>query len=481
MKTAAHEQTDFLALVILGASGDLARRKIYPALFALFCQDYLPERFRIYGYARSGFTREVWAERIYSRLTCRYTPDHSCAARMDSFMEHCAYRSGSYDSPSGFRQLREEILADADGARVNVLIYFALPSNAFLSAAGMIHQAGWTGSSPLGGWLRCVMEKPFGYDLEGFRGLTSDLSALFDESQIYRIDHYLGKEIVQNLMVLRFGNLVFEPLWNRHSIERVEFSCLEDIGVEGRGAYFDRYGIIRDIMQNHMLQMAALTGMEHPGEIPGGVRDAKVNFLKAVAPVQPDSCVLGQYGEGTVNGVFHNAYTEEESVWHDSHTPTYAECLLRVNNPRWAGVPFVFRAGKGCAERKTEIQLTFRKTPSNPFEAECGPQSSNRLVIRVQPDEQIVLRIHSKCPGLDWRIEERNLQLHYESAFRETIPDAYEALLLEVLKGDRSLFLRYDELELSWAIFTPLLQAADNNLLPVSKYAFGSNGPPAIL
>ncbi|MDD2238038.1 MAG: glucose-6-phosphate dehydrogenase, partial [Kiritimatiellae bacterium] len=480
MSSASSEPSEFLAVVILGASGDLAQRKIYPALFALYCQGFLPASFKVYGYARSTFSPEEWGERILSRLTCRDTPAADCAAHMQSFMEHGVYRSGSYSEPSGFVAMREEIQRDAGGRLVHVLLYFALPSTVFPEAANMIGRAGWTGGPGFTGWMRCVMEKPFGRDLESFRRLTDELSGNFQESQIYRIDHYLGKEVVQNLLVLRFGNLIFEPFWNRHYVERIELSWYEDMGVGERGAYFDRYGIVRDVMQNHLLQMAALIGMEHPREVPGGVRDEKVKLLKSFSTALSEHCVLGQYEAGMLNGERHSAYTDEASVEVDSHTATYAECVLWANNARWAGVPFVLRAGKGCGERKTEIQLVFRETALNPFAGESGALGSNRLVIRVQPDEKIYLRVNTKRPGLAWTIDEQDLQLHYQSVFSEQIPDAYEALLLEVLKGDRSLFLRSDELEASWAIFTPLLHAMDENRVVVEKYAFGSMGPTGI-
>ena len=471
---------EFLAIVVLGASGDLAGRKIYPALFALYCQHLLPDSFRIYGYARTAFEPGGWTGHVMSRLTCRYTPGQDCAEFMRTFMEHGAYYSGSYTQPDGFERLRDEIIRDAAGRAAHVLVYFALPSTAFPSAASMIGRAGWTQPGAFGGWLRCVMEKPFGRDLRSFRALSQEVAGVFQESQIYRIDHYLGKEVIQNLLVLRFGNVLFEPFWNRHYVERVELSWFEDAGVEGRGAYFDQYGIIRDVMQNHLLQMAALAGMEHPREVPGGVRDEKVKLLKSFRPALPDHCVLGQYTEGTHNGERHRAYTDEPSVARDSQTATYAECVLWADHVRWAGVPFVLRAGKGCGQRKTEIQLVFRETPFNPFIREDGELGRNRLVIRVQPDERIHLRINSKRPGLAWKIDEQDLQLHYQSVFHETIPDAYEALLLEVLKGDRSLFLRTDELEASWSVFDGLLRQVDENSLPVQKYAFGSMGPAAI-
>ncbi len=480
MSVPSMQPNEFLAIVVLGASGDLAQRKIYPALFALYCQKLLPESFKVYGYSRTTFGPEEWNDRILSRLTCRYTPGADCAAHMQAFMEHGVYRSGSYNEPSGFVSLREEIQRDAGGRQIHVLLYFALPSSVFPDAAAMIGRAGWTDEPGSTGWLRCVMEKPFGRDLESFRRLTDELSGIFEESQIYRIDHYLGKEAVQNLLVLRFGNLVFEPFWNRHYVERIELSWYEDMGVGKRGSYFDRYGIVRDVMQNHLLQMAALVGMEHPQEVPGGVRNEKVKVLKSFAPAQLDHCVLGQYEGGMLHGEWHPAYRDEASVAADSNTATYAECVLWANHSRWAGVPFVLRAGKGCGESKTEIQLIFRETPSNPFVHESGKMGNNRLVIRVQPDEKIYLRVNSKRPGLAWNIDEQDLQLHYQSAFSEQIPDAYEALLLEVLKGDRSLFLRSDELEASWAIFTPLLHEMDENRVTVEKYAFGSMGPGGI-
>jgi glucose-6-phosphate 1-dehydrogenase len=461
-----------LTVVVLGASGDLSHRKIYPALFALYCQGFLPEELNVIGFARTAFGDEQFRDTIREHLTCRYTPEHECEERMDSFLDRCRYFQGEYDQAEDFRRLQELIRTDKRICSCHILFYFAVPSSVFAQTARAIGEAEF-GCESSGGWIRAVMEKPFGHDRDSFDALSEELEHVFREDQMYRIDHYLGKEVIQNLMVLRFANLIFEPVWNRLYIEKVEVEWCEDAGVDGRGGYFDSYGIIRDVMQNHLLQIVALMAMEQPLDIRRQVRDEKMKLLKAIRPVTLKHCVLGQYGPG--NG--HEGYTEDRSVPDDSRTPTYAECLLQINNRRWADVPFVLLAAKGVNRRETSIRVKFRAVPANPFETCDVPLQNNELVLRVQPDEQIYLRIQNKRPGLDWRVVESDLNLNYQAAFDQQIPDAYESLLLDVIRGDRSLFIRRDELEAAWNVFTPLLHEIEAKAIRPEGYLFGSAGP----
>ncbi|MBN1441239.1 MAG: glucose-6-phosphate dehydrogenase, partial [Planctomycetes bacterium] len=288
----------------------------------------------------------------------------------------------------------------------------------------------------------------------------------------------LGKEVIQNLLVLRFANLIFEPIWNRDHIRSVQIVWKEDLGLEGRGGYFDSYGIIRDVMQNHLLQILALAAMEPPGRLDAAhIAREKVKVLRAIPPPALDEMVLGQYTSSLRGGRRIPGYTDDETVPEGSITPTFAAVRLRVENPRWQGVPFLMRAGKGLEDRLTEIRIHFREVPSNMFCDDRGCPAPNELVIRVQPDEAIYFSIASKVPGMGLRIEPRRLDLQYRTAFTEHLPDAYESLLLEVIRGDRSLFIRSDELEAAWDIFTPVLEEIEERRIVPEPYEFGSHGP----
>ena len=469
---------DRLSIVVVGASGDLARRKIYPALFALYCQDLLPVDFKIYGFARSAYSHAAFRERITEKLTCRYAPGQSCAGRMTEFLSRCFYQPGQYKEAGSFLDLYQ-LMQETGGAEGHpVLFYMATPPSVFLDVAQAIGNAGLVQCDPHRPWSRIVIEKPFGRDRASSDLLTRELAGVFTESQTYRIDHYLGKELIQNLMVLRFANLIFEPVWNRDFVEQVTISWEEDIGVEGRGGYFDNYGIIRDVIQNHLLQILALVAMERPRDLTArSIRNAKVNAVRQIPEVVPADIVIGQYTAGDSSGKHMPGYTDDESVPADSSTPTFAAVNLSVKNERWAGVPFVIRAGKGLAGKMTEIRMRFREVPSNIFcrMGECP--EANELIIRVQPDEAIMFRIVNKEPGLTMKLSSTQLDLQYEAAYDDNIPDAYESLLLDVMRGEKSLFIRSDELEAAWDVFTPALHAIDAGEIRPLPYAFGSCGP----
>jgi glucose-6-phosphate 1-dehydrogenase len=323
-----------------------------------------------------------------------------------------------------------------------------------------------------------VIEKPFGHDRESSDALTAAMARVFEEEQIYRIDHYLGKEVIQNLLVLRFANLIFEPIWNRNYIRNVQITWKENLTIEGRGGYFDGSGIIRDVMQNHLLQILSLVAMEPPPRLDAThIRNSKVNTLLCVPPPDIADVVLGQYTGTTRNGLTVPGYREDPSVPSDSRTATYAATALQVLNARWDGVPFLVRAGKGLDGRMTEIRIQFREIPGRMF-ASSMP-SPNALVIRVQPDEAIYFRIVSKVPGLDLLLEPRDLDLQYKTAFTQLIPDAYEDLLLDVIRGEKSLFIREDELAAAWDVFTPVLHRIEREGAEPHAYEFGTTGPRA--
>lgn len=474
----ADRAPDALSIVVLGASGDLAMRKIYPALFSLHCQGLLPAHFNIFGFARTAFNVGRFRTHISEHLTCRYTPDHSCADRVRQFLARCYYVAGSYASSDSFLDLYSEMSKIEARPDANRVFYMAIPSAVFVDTARAIGGAGMSGCGEKTGWPRVVMEKPFGSDRKSSDLLVRELAQVFPENQTYRIDHYLGKEVVQNLMVLRFANTVFEPLWSRQFVERVDIVWKEDIGVGRRAGYFDSYGIVRDVVQNHLVQIMALVAMERPVDTRAqNVCDAKVKVLRSISPLSPGDLVIGQYVTGFVGGIRHPAYREEGSIRPDSMTPTYAACVLRVDNERWRGVPFVITAGKGTDTALSEVRIKFRAPQSNIFCKSDGCPPANEFVIRIQPDEALFLRITNKEPGLEVKLVETDLNLRYRSAFQGQIPDAYECLLLDVICGDRSLFISREELAAAWDIFTPVLHEIDGKEIAPEFYEFGSAGP----
>ncbi len=472
------EAAETLTMVVVGASGDLARRKIYPALFALYCQDCLPEQFQIFGFARSEFTDAEFRATIAEHLTCRYTPDGQCDLRIRDFLARCHYVSGQYESADSFLDLFVAMRNSEQGQAANRLYYLAIPPSIFLDVARAIGDAGLVSCGEGEPWSRVVLEKPFGRDRESSDALTHAMAEVFVEQQTYRIDHYLGKEVIQNLLVLRFANLVFQPLWNQQYIHSVRIDWKEDLSLEGRGGYFDQYGIIRDVMQNHLLQILALVAMEPPQRLDATcIAAAKVTALRGVPPLELADLVVGQYGPSQEDPHNYPGYRDDPTIPDTSRTPTYAAARLRVDNPRWQGVPFLITAGKGLNARMTEMRIQFRDVPANMFCTLGQCPAANELVIRVQPDESIYLSLVNKVPGMQLRLETRKLDLQYKAAFTELIPDAYESLILDVIQGDRSLFIRSDELQAAWDIFTPVLHTLEQQQIQPLQYAFGGSGP----
>lgn len=465
-----------LGIVVVGASGDLAQRKVYPALFALYCQDLLPDRFQIYGMARSSMDQAAFRQRIAQNLTCRCATGAACAARIETFLARCHYVSGQYASVDAYLDLVQFMHQVEGRGPVNRLFYMAVPPTVFLDIARSLGNSGLIGCMDDGPWSRVVVEKPFGRDRRSSDELVHEMQRVFVEEMTYRIDHYLGKEVVQNLLVLRFANLVFEPIWNREFIESVTITWKEPVGVGQRGGYFDQFGIIRDVMQNHLLQILALLAMERPARFDAqAVRDAKVRLLRCIRPATLGETVVGQYGAG-VDGR-QRAYRDEDGVPADSRTATYAAAALGIDNARWQGVPFFLEAGKAMDERINEVRIRFRPVASNIFGDGIGPLEANELVLRVQPGEAIRLKIMNKIPGLNMAVRQTDLDLRYTAAFATQIPDAYECLLLDVLEGDRSLFIRADELEAAWDVFSPLLAEIEGRGVAPCLYPFGGGRP----
>ncbi len=466
-----------VAVVLLGASGDLARKKIVPALFALFSQGLLPASFRLYGFARSAHTDAAFRALLAEHLTCRAGTPGDCAARARSFLDHCFYCSGAYDSPDAYLDLFQ-IMNDRDPAPgANRLFYLATPPSVFGPAARALGDAGLVQCGTSRPWSRIVLEKPFGRDRESFDRLARDTARVFREEQTYRIDHYLGKEAVQNLMALRFANRLFEPVWNRTAVESVRIEWREDIGIEGRGGYYDRYGIVRDVMQNHLLQVLALIAMDRPvGPGAAAVSRAKLDVLRRIPPPGPDALRLGQYAAADFQGRTRLGYREETGVPPDSRTPTYAELVLTIENERWRGVPFRMIAGKALDRKLTEVRIRFKPVSADLF-APAGSPPPNELVARIQPDESLRLSIVSKKPGFGLDLAETALDLRYRSVFPADVPDAYERLLLDVMNGDKSLFPHADELAAAWDIFTPALREIEDRRREPFLYPFGADAP----
>ncbi|KAI8464825.1 MAG: glucose-6-phosphate dehydrogenase [Monoraphidium minutum] len=480
-----------LSVVVLGASGDLAKKKIFPALFALFYEGLLPPNVQFFGYARTKMTDEAFREMIEGTLACRIDAREKCAEAQQKFLGRCFYQAGSYDTQQGFVNLNTRLAQqELVMPRANRVFFLSIPPNVFLDAAG--NAADFASSRT--GWTRVIVEKPFGRDGDSSRELAEGLGQHLTEDQIYRIDHYLGKELIENLTVLRFSNSVFEPLWSRQHIRNVQVIFSEDFGTEGRGGYFDRYGIVRDVIQNHLLQILALFAMEQPVSLDAeDIRNEKVKVLRSMKVVGMEDVVVGQYrAKGSKPG-----YLDDNTVPSGSLTPTFAAVAMFIDNARWDGVPFLLKAGKALHKRYAEIRVQFRHVPGNLYRSKQGSNldaHTNELVIRIQPKEAIYLKINNKVPGLGLRLDVSRLDLQYQQAYSSNdLPDAYERLLLDVVNGDKRLFIRADELEAAWDLYTPLLHSLEKNKprlkpLPLSPppaptqvapelYPYNSRGP----
>lgn len=459
-----------LSIIVFGASGDLAKKKTFPALFNLFRQGFLPpDQVHIFGYARSALTDEGLRDRLRGYLKPGKTdPSKDPSSVVKAFLDLITYISGPYDTEVGYLKLEKAIvqheeLRSGKNGEARRLFYLALPPSVYPVVSGMIKKC----CMNTRGWTRVVVEKPFGKDLASSDELSSQLGHLFTEEEIYRIDHYLGKEVVQNLLVMRFANRFFMPLWNRDNIDNVQIVFKEDFGTEGRGGYFDEYGIIRDIIQNHLLQVLCLVAMEKPVSLnPEDIRDEKVKVLKSIEPIKDDEIVLGQY----------DGYLDDPTVPKGSNTPTFAAIVLRIHNERWDGVPFIMKAGKALDSRKAEIRVQFKDVPGDIYR--CQKQGRNEFVMRLQPSEAMYMKLTVKQPGLEMSATQSELDLSYRQRYQDiVIPEAYERLLLDTIRGDQQHFVRRDELRAAWEIFTPLLHRIDRGEFESLVYPEGSRGP----
>ena len=476
----AADKGEGLSICVFGASGDLAKKKVLPAIFSLYYDRHLPENFRVFGYARSKMTNEEFKDKIRESLPCRISAAGNCDEVMDAFLDRMHYVSGLYDDPKDFKALDAAMAAEEAtmGTKAMRIFYLSIPPSIFVPVA----QNAARECSSATGETRVIVEKPFGRDLTSSRELTASLAEVLAEENTYRIDHYLGKELIENITVLRFSNIIFQPLWSRAYIRNVQICFSENFGTEGRGGYFDNYGIIRDVMQNHLLQVMALFAMEEPASLNAeDIRDEKVKVIRCIRPIEMDNVVLGQYKGRKDGDKTLPAYLDDETVPPGSKCPTFAAMALFIDNARWDGVPFLMKAGKALHKRQAEIRIQFHHAPGKLYKKQLGSESemnSNELVIRIQPDESINLRLNSKIPGLGMRLDQTDLDLQYKTKFSEdSLPDAYERLILDVVQGDKRLFIRNDELEEAWKLFTPLLETIEDDQMAPELYPYGSRGP----
>ncbi|MGA2034229.1 MAG: glucose-6-phosphate dehydrogenase [Thermoguttaceae bacterium] len=460
-------------IVIFGASGDLTSRKLIPALYELYRKKRLPEATRIVGFSRSPFSHDQWRQKL-AQSTAHFAQEAFEQAAWGAFAPCLFYQPGDIARSEDFQSLRkllDELEAGADATRAYYLAtapQFYEPAISQLGAAGLAEQTH--------GPRRVVIEKPFGTDLGTARRLNAAAHQVFLENQVYRIDHYLGKETVQNMLVLRFANSIFEPIWNRNYIDHVQITVAEELTIGHRAAFFDGVGVLRDIFQSHLLQLLTLTAMEWPTHFEAdAIRDEKVKVLRAIRPLTPDDVL-----RDTIRGQYRK-YRDESGVAAESQTATFGVVRLLVDNWRWQDVPFLLRSGKAMACQTTQIVIQFRQPPHMMFEG--GPRSareSNRLVIQVQPAEGIQLHFYTKVPDAGMRVRQTDLSFQFREKFAGRMPEAYQRLLLDVLQGDASLFARADEVELAWKIIDPIQATWDEaHLPPLELYEAGQWGPPS--
>ena len=479
---------DGCAFVIFGASGDLTKRKLVPALYNLSCQDLLPTGFAVVGFAMTPIAEDAFREQMEQSV--RHSADVLAFRQKlwEEFAPSLHYMTADFERPEGYQRLAT-LLSEMDarrGCAGNRLFYLATPPSYFPIIVENLQRFGLASRGDGGsGWTRVVIEKPFGRDLASARGLSDTLERALDERQVYRIDHYLGKDTVQNILAFRFANSIIEPIWNRQYIDHIQITAAETLGVEHRGRYYEEAGCLRDMFQNHLLQLMALVAMEPPARDHGeSTRDRKADVLRAIVAMKAaqlsDVAVRGQYGQGNVDGRRVPGYREETGVAADSSTETFAALKLMVDNWRWAGVPFYLRSGKRLPQKLTAISIEFKRVPILFFHDKLQDQiEPNVLTIRIQPDEGIALKLGARAPGPAMYIRQMLMNFSYSDAFGEFPATAYETLLLDAMQGDLTLFNRRDAVDLSWQILEPVIESwhEARDLASFPNYDAGTWGP----
>ncbi len=475
-------------IVIFGASGDLTARKLIPAFYHLFAEKQLPTPFRIIGFARREKSDTMWREELQVALEKFSRTKKADPAIWEAFAANVSYCQGEFSDAEAYKKLAAQIASSPhEGLRRNVLFYLSTSPSQFAEVVELLHRTSSLSKGDSGKfWQRVVVEKPFGHDLASAQKLNAELTRFVHEKQIYRIDHYLGKETVQNILMFRFSNAIFEHLWNRQMVDHFQITVSEKLGVGSRGGYYEEAGALRDMVQNHLLQVLALVTMEPPVSLEAeSIRDEKVKLLKSIRPLQPGqiaaNVVRGQYVAGQMDGQPRPAYRQEQKVRPDSSVETFVALKLLIDNWRWSGVPFYLRTGKNLPQSASEVRVQFRPTPNVLFAAQCGPKlDANAITLRLQPNEGISLRFNGKIPGNSLQLRPVRMHFSYDSEFGAYTPEAYERLLLEAISGDATLFIRRDEVETAWTIVDPIREIWET--LPVTErefYPAGSWGPQA--
>ncbi|KQR93367.1 glucose-6-phosphate dehydrogenase [Chryseobacterium sp. Leaf180] len=483
MPNTSDKKIEPTVIIIFGANGDLTKRKIIPALYNLFLENHLPEKFAIIATSRTKFTDEKYRNDLLEGINEFSRTGKAKKEQWAEFSKNISYQAADIKDVASYNEFHTRITELKNEWKENpsVLYYCAVSPDLFCTIAENISKSKLENKKDS---TRIIIEKPFGKDLGSAKTLNEDLLNIFDEKQIYRIDHYLGKEVVQNVMAFRFANSIMEPLWNRTHIEHVQISVTEKIGVEDRGSYFDHAGILRDMIQNHLLQLLCIIAMEPPVNFDADlVRDRKVDVLKAMRKILPGTidniAVRGQYGAGWVEGKEVPGYRDEVDVTEDSNTETYAAMKLHIDNWRWQGVPFYLRTGKRLYESASHIIIQFREVPHNIFNNdERNLPKANRLIISIQPDMAIKFQLQSKTPGLEMMLNTVDMTFDYSGKAKTETPEAYETLLLDVIFGDQTLFMRADQVEAAWEAVMPILDYWEKNQMTnFPNYPANSWGP----